>query len=108
MKRLLTAGVAMRGTELLRLRPGGERLLACPHRVRGIQGEFFVFGSSKQVEGDKAGDLIEVAIAIKPSPLKSRLLTPDNPEAIHRDEHSITPWHEGERLGLALANFYPF
>ena len=49
------------------------------------------------MEVDKAWDLIEVAVAFKPSPLKSRLLTPDNPEAIHRDEHSITPLHEGGR-----------
>ena len=59
------------------------------------------------MKGDKAWDLIEVTVAFKPSPLKSRLLTPDNPEAIHRNEHSITPLREGESLDLALANFQP-
>jgi hypothetical protein len=107
MKRLLAASVAMGGPKWLGLGPGDECLLACPQGMRRIQGIFFMFGPPQQVKGDKAWDLIEVAVAIKPSSLKGLLLTPDNPEAIHCDEHSITPLREGDPSVSAPANFRP-
>ena len=59
------------------------------------------------MESDEAWDLTEVAVAFKPSQLKGLLLAPDNPEAVHYDEHSVTPLHEGDNPVSALAHFYP-
>jgi hypothetical protein len=47
------------------------------------------------MKGEETWNLSEVTVAIEPTLLEVLLLTPDNLEAIHRDEHSTTPLREG-------------
>ena len=58
IERLVLAGILMDGAERLRLRPRLERRVARLDRVRGIEREVVVLGSSEQVELDEAGTLV--------------------------------------------------
>src|SRR5690606_12427369 len=85
------AGIAVRGAEILQLRPGGEITLRRPHRVRGEQRVALglVLGAAQQLEFLEAGHLVQLRIAALPDVLERFLRALLHLEAVHSDEHDI-------------------
>src|ERR1700760_1884487 len=87
VKRLAVAGGAVRGAKLLRPRPVFERILARPHRMRGIERMIVALRPTQQVKLDEARQLIEIGVPAEPATFELRLVTFDDFEAIHCNVH---------------------
>src|ERR1700730_8744587 len=99
----------MRLAELLGPGPGLECRLALPDGVRGIQRVVLGLGTFQQMEFDEARHLVEIAVAALPHALERFFTTFDHLEAVHGDEHRLSPCvnrnESRERSGYAEADF---
>src|SRR5262245_33530402 len=88
IERLVVAGAAVGGAELLGSRPGLERRPALPHRVRRVERVVLVLRSLEQVELDEAGHPGEMGVAARPHLLEGLFRALLHAKAVHGDEHS--------------------
>jgi len=70
------AGIAVSGTECLRLGPALERRLVRPDRVTGIQDVVLPLRAAQQAELDEARNLLQMRVAAGPNVLERGLRQP--------------------------------
>src|SRR5579875_1138980 len=77
----------MREAERFRTGPRLEIVAAAPERMRGIEYVVLARRAAQQVEGDEAGYLAQMRVAVEPSPLEVGGRSGEHLEAVHGDEH---------------------
>ncbi len=92
--------LGMRLTKSFRFRPTLKGLPRCPDRMGSVKSGLLMARSSQQVKLSKAGDGIQVRLALAPQILEDRLTTRGNPKAVHCDKHfeEDTFLHRGSLL----------